>query len=142
MLPCFLTFLEHWNLRGPEKIEISKGTSMQGLPLRPQAYGSGAPGNPKLGQKVAAWAVGCGQNQWYHFGVGAPPILVYFSWDWDVHWGHGLLTHGHFQSQHSQPTGAIERLTQISVGLHVCDSGKHCAGLRMGKVKSQSTGCI
>ena len=21
-----------------------------------------------------------GQNQWYHFGVGAPPILVYFSW--------------------------------------------------------------
>ena len=25
-----------------------------------------------------------GQNQWYHFGVGAPPILVYFSGDWDV----------------------------------------------------------
>ena len=24
-----------------------------------------------------------GQNQWYHFGVGAPPILVYFSGDWD-----------------------------------------------------------
>ena len=36
-----------------------------------------------------------GQNQWYHFGVGAPPILVYFSGDWDVHWGYGLLTHGH-----------------------------------------------
>ena len=35
------------------------------------------------------------QNQWYHFGVGAPPILVYFSWDWDFHWGYGLLTHGH-----------------------------------------------
>ena len=34
------------------------------------------------------------QNQWYHFGVGAPPILVYFSGDWDVHWGYGLLTHG------------------------------------------------
>ena len=29
-----------------------------------------------------------GQNQWYHFGVVAPPILVYFSWDWDVHWGY------------------------------------------------------
>ena len=28
-----------------------------------------------------------GQHQWYHFGVGAPPILVYFSWDWDVRWG-------------------------------------------------------
>ena len=23
------------------------------------------------------------QNQWYHFGVGAPPILVYVSRDWD-----------------------------------------------------------
>ena len=28
-----------------------------------------------------------GQNQWYHFGVRAPPVLVYFSGDWDVHWG-------------------------------------------------------
>ena len=36
-----------------------------------------------------------GQKQWYHFGVGAPPILVYFSGDWDVHWGYGILTHGH-----------------------------------------------
>ena len=40
-------------------------------------------------------ADGCGcQNQWYHFGVGAPPILVYFGGDWDVHWGYGMLTHG------------------------------------------------
>ena len=39
--------------------------------------------------------VAVGQNQWYHFGVGAPPILVYFSGDWDVHWGYGVLTHGH-----------------------------------------------
>ena len=30
---------------------------------------------------------GC-QNQWYHFGVGAHPILVYLSGDWDVHWGY------------------------------------------------------
>ena len=36
-----------------------------------------------------------GQNQWYHFGVGAPPILAYFSGDWDVHWGYRILTHGH-----------------------------------------------
>ena len=28
-----------------------------------------------------------------HFGVGAPPILIYFSGDWDVHWGYGVLTH-------------------------------------------------
>ena len=27
-----------------------------------------------------------GQNQWYHFWVGAPPILVYLSGDRDVHW--------------------------------------------------------
>ena len=32
----------------------------------------------------------------YHFGAfGAPPILAYFGGDWDVHWGYGLLTHGH-----------------------------------------------
>ena len=31
------------------------------------------------------------QNQWYHFGIGAPPILVCFSGDWDVHWGYGVL---------------------------------------------------
>ena len=24
--------------------------------------------------------VAVGQDQWYHFGVGAPPILVYFKW--------------------------------------------------------------
>ena len=36
-----------------------------------------------------------GQHQYYHFGVGAPPSLVYFSGDWDVHWGYGILTHGH-----------------------------------------------
>ena len=36
-----------------------------------------------------------GQNQWYHFGVGAPPILVYVSGDWDVHCRYGILTHGH-----------------------------------------------
>ena len=35
------------------------------------------------------------QNQWYHFGIGAPPILVYFSGDWDVHWGYRVLTNGH-----------------------------------------------
>ena len=42
--------------------------------------------------------VAVGQNQWYHVGVGAPPILVYFSGDWDVHWGYWILTHGHIVS--------------------------------------------
>ena len=31
-----------------------------------------------------------GQHQWNHFGVGAPPILAYFSWDWHVPWGYDL----------------------------------------------------
>ena len=31
-----------------------------------------------------------GQNQWYKFGVDAPPILVLFSGHWDVHWGYDL----------------------------------------------------
>ena len=35
------------------------------------------------------------QTQWYDFEVGAPPTVVYFSGDWDVHWRYGLLTHGH-----------------------------------------------
>ena len=39
--------------------------------------------------------VAVGQNQWRRFGVGAPPILVYFSGVWDVHWRYGILTHGH-----------------------------------------------
>ena len=34
-------------------------------------------------------------TQWYHIGVGAPPVLVNFGGDWDVHWGYGILTHGH-----------------------------------------------
>ena len=39
----------------------------------------------RLSSKLAV-----GQNQWYHFGVGAPPLLVYFSGDWDVHCGYDL----------------------------------------------------
>ena len=37
-------------------------------------------------------------NQWFHWGIGALPILVYFSGDWDVHWEYGALTHGHIHS--------------------------------------------
>ena len=47
-----------------------------------------------------------GQNQWYHFGVGAPPILVYFGDHWDVHWGYGLLTHSQF---FFDPTLVVQR---------------------------------
>ena len=49
---------------------------------------------------------GCGSKPMEsHFGVGAPPILVYFSGDWDVHWEiTGLLTHGHMVSQNLVPS--------------------------------------
>ena len=42
---------------------------------------------------VGGWGYGemaVGQNPWCHFGVGAPPILVYFNGDWDVHWKYDL----------------------------------------------------
>ena len=40
-----------------------------------------------------------GQNQWYYFGVGAPPILVYFSGGLGCSLGGTIwiLTHGHIE---------------------------------------------
>ena len=46
-----------------------------------------------------------------HFGVGAPPILVYFSGVWDIHWGYDL-------GFDPWPASATE-----SLGLSVCSSG-------------------
>ena len=46
--------------------------------------------------RIAVVLSGCGSKPMgSHLGVGAPLILVYFSGDWDVPWGYGLLTHGH-----------------------------------------------
>ena len=59
-----------------------------------------------------------GQNQWYHFGVGAPLILVYFIGDWDVHWGYGLLTHGHIHTRAAQNERAS--VTQVLVSGSIC----------------------
>ena len=41
------------------------------------------------------------QSPRHHFGVGAPPILVYFIGDWDVLWEYGLWIHGHIVNQGS-----------------------------------------
>ena len=51
---------------------------------------------------------GCGSKPMVQLGVGAPPILAYFSGDRDVHWGHGILTHRHifFISSEQTPMGA------------------------------------
>ena len=38
------------------------------------------------------------QDQWYNFGIGAPPILVYFSGDWDVHWVRGFDQQKRYQN--------------------------------------------
>ena len=43
---------------------------------------------------------GCGSKPMVPFWVGAPPVLVYFSGDWDVLWGYGLLNHGHIYRKH------------------------------------------
>ena len=58
-----------------------------------------------------------GQNQWYHFGVGAPPILVYL----DVHWGCGLLTHGHMFAIVSKVLASLRaRIAIVRQKLRTC----------------------
>ena len=43
------------------------------------------PGSPKK-DTYDGGSMPVGQSHWCHFGVGAPPILVYLSGNWDVHW--------------------------------------------------------
>ena len=62
----------------------------------PAAGPQGCPG-PKAGshaktQSARAPFLDLGQNHGTILGVDAPPILVYFSGDWDVHRGYGFLT--------------------------------------------------
>ena len=57
------------------------------------------------------------QNQWYHFGMGAPSIVVYFSGDGDVHWGHGVLTHSHMMAQETESRLIIQLLPPWTPGL-------------------------
>ena len=56
-----------------------------------------------------------GQNARYHIEVGAPPILVYFSGDWDVHWGlTEVLTHGHMVCRvPHRPRGSMQAWTRL-----------------------------
>ena len=51
-----------------------------------------------------------------HFGVGAPPILVDFSGDWDVHWGCDL---------NFDPWPYIY-FTYVSTVSLVCSTDSHC----------------
>ena len=53
-----------------------------------------------------------GHNQWYHFGVGAPPSFVDFSGDWDVDWGYDwIFTHGHIM-QGAPSSGTKNRMLE------------------------------
>ena len=70
---------------------------------------SGKPKVQSTWQLVRCTTCGCGSKPMgSHFGVGAPSILVYFSRDWDVHWGYDLdfelwlrMYHLHLVSQFS-----------------------------------------
>ena len=55
------------------------------------AFGSGSFGQERIADCISPYQIwthwdikmAVGQHQWYHLGVGAPPIFVYFSGDWD-----------------------------------------------------------
>ena len=51
----------------------------------------------------------------YHVGVGAPPMLCYSSLDWDVHWGYGLLTHGHMALEGCMQLIVVSTLLCVAV---------------------------
>ena len=48
--------------------------------------------SPRRSQPIWPW---WSKPMGSHFQVGAPPIVDYFSGDWDARWGYGILTHGH-----------------------------------------------
>ena len=85
--------------------EVSRAESVRSLKIRPGASRAEpvAPGG--LASSAAA-GVGASCRARYdggstpmgsHFGVGefTNHYKTYFSGDWDVHWGCGVLTHGH-----------------------------------------------
>ena len=87
-------WVEEWRgkqTKGPRALSVSRWTALDKVRYRTHPKSNVLQGFRSFRADMAV-----GQNQWYNFGVGAPPILVYFSGDWDVHWGHGLLTHGIF----------------------------------------------
>ena len=61
-------------------------------------------------------ACGCQNRFGIPCWVGAAPILVYFRGDWDVHWGYGLLTHGHMKQILIVNASRCPRLSQSALG--------------------------
>ena len=64
-------------------------------------------GEVGLNEKTHPRHMAGGQHQWYHFVVGAPPLLVYVNGDWDVHWGYEILAHGHIPCHRRVPTNCV-----------------------------------
>ena len=65
--------------------------------------------NPRFGRRCGHGSKPMGS----HFGIGAPPILVYCIGHFDVHW-YEILTHGHVgeasrRSQRASPTKVWQR---------------------------------
>ena len=62
-----------------------------------------------------------GQNQWYHFGVGAPPVLVNFSGDWEVHWDPWPFGNPRVVLGHEQEVLRLEVAVSNVILVHVVD---------------------
>ena len=100
---CLKTIPSEWFLRMEALLAFFLGRSLGGGNLFGKASRAGEKMHEKQGNNKHMMHMAAGQNQWYHSGVGAPPILVYFSRDW-VHWGYGVLAHGHVSPPgHSPP---------------------------------------
>ena len=97
VFPCTesLFGVKLFDSRGPRTLLLFGGTYLPCLPLNEQTSSRPSNSDPMAFRFSVKHHLAVGQNPWYHFGVGAPPILVYLSGDWNVHWGYGILTHGH-----------------------------------------------
>ena len=76
------------------------------------------------------WDPILGQNQWDpilgYLGVGefTTYFRTYFSGDWDVHWGCGLLTHGQMAVRRAFGTMEIAHLFRGSSPVPACREGQ------------------
>ena len=73
--PALLQSMEASQLKQGLSFHFQKHVFISGTPLeRAFPKKSRMPGGPTHQFRVL-WHMAVGQNQWYHFGVGAPPIL-------------------------------------------------------------------
>ena len=96
--------VNHFSQRGrcsnPGGLEFARAAS-EHTSQRKQGSGTSSKASQTQTPSIMAIAMESVIGLWlskpmgFHFGVGAPPIFVYFTWDWGAHWGYGILTHGH-----------------------------------------------